>query len=205
MNTAMQVFNHNCLTTTQPDMLDSADTAHIQTHNIPGNHTKQTAWSTRRTATTGHSTSTTPALVPSKPLRSRIRYSVWKVHSAQSRLELLVKNLFTGSSGGTAERFVWEGEAGQTQGHSLGVALGRHKHLPSADWWEPTRSTNRFRKQPGEPVTSGSIRKKTIHISVPALRHSSGQRKPCPLQESSVYCFWPGWLGLKSVKWKLIY
>lgn len=51
-----------------------------------------------------------------------------------------------------------ESEHGQTHGHSLGVALGRHRPLPSADWWEPTQSTNRFRDQPKEPVTSGLIK-----------------------------------------------
>lgn len=49
--------------------------------------------------------------------------------------------------GGTAERFVWERKAGWEGGdtekmhdHSLDAALGRHRPLPSADWWEPTQS-----------------------------------------------------------------
>lgn len=46
----------------------------------------------------------------------------------------------------------------QTHGHSLGVALGRHRPLPSADWWEPTQLANRVREQPREPVTSGLIK-----------------------------------------------
>lgn len=52
----------------------------------------------------------------------------------------------------------WEVGHGHTHGHSLGVALGRHRPLPSADWWEPIQSTNRFREQPREPVTSGVIK-----------------------------------------------
>lgn len=46
----------------------------------------------------------------------------------------------------------------QTHGHSLGVALGRHRPLPSADWWEPTQSANKVRQQQRQPVTSGLIK-----------------------------------------------
>lgn len=45
----------------------------------------------------------------------------------------------------------------QTRGHSLGVALGRHRPLPSADWWEPTQATDTFRQQPRKPATSGWV------------------------------------------------
>lgn len=38
--------------------------------------------------------------------------------------------------------------------HSRGVALGRHRPLPSADWWEPTQPVNKVREQPRELVTA---------------------------------------------------
>lgn len=36
--------------------------------------------------------------------------------------------------------------------HSLGVALGHHRPLPSADWWEPAPSTNEAQKSHKSPL-----------------------------------------------------
>lgn len=52
------------------------------------------------------------------------------------------------------------GKHGQTLGHSRGVALGRHRPLPSADLWEPTQSVNKVKEQPRELVSSGLIKRR---------------------------------------------
>lgn len=78
-------------------------------------------------------------------------------------------------------------DKGQIHGHSLGVALGRHRPLPSADWWEPTQSSNKVR----EPVTSdfNQTMKQSVRSAVRALRHTGCQRKTLK----------PGSSGIKSI------
>lgn len=137
----------NSMSKPQPDMRHQANWKPVQPLSIGQEQKRHTS---HHSHSTGRKEAQHTALGPSKPLRKEFNSSSEKDQKGQKGERP------QGKAFAPVEwRESWEvclrgggrlggGWVSRGKHHSLDAALGRHRPLPSADWWEPTQLASRI-------------------------------------------------------------
>lgn len=126
---------------TRPDTVFQLTIKHLE---VEKRHTSHHSHSTSKKRSTAHCTGS------QQTSQGTVSVSItaWNMAEGPERREAsrysLSTSVMVGQLRGLSERGRRAGTwVAHDKHHSLDAALGRHRHLPSADWWEPTQSPSK--------------------------------------------------------------